>query len=345
MQQKVEIFAMPENNPSSMLPKIQTEKTETVSILQEQHIEEKLLQNEPQDQQQKPVNNIGWLVVNPFISGTELNYIYKLFLHAAQRRGIQLVYKYASDIMYTLDELCQQELPAFCIFWDKDIILARRLEECGVTIYNSADAISLCASKLKTYLALNTAGIPYPKTFYAPMTFPDIGYTSNDFLDAPEDKFGYPYVIKEEYSRGGEECYLIYSREEAEYIVEDMGSKRFVMQEYLSYKPGYIIKANVVDNECLCALKQVNQTNWRSNLRGNHTIKAIDTTDEIEQLAIAASNACECSYAGVDLIYDNDGQLVVCEVNANPHFRKSMTISKVNLADEIMDMIKKENNL
>ena len=78
--------------------------------------------------------------------------------------------------------LFESERPDFVLFWDKDVNLAKSLENKGVPVFNSARSIALCDDKAKTYLALENK-LKQPKTIIAPLSFFDVDYTDIFFGD------------------------------------------------------------------------------------------------------------------------------------------------------------------
>ena len=61
-------------------------------------------------------------------------------------------------------------------------------------------------------------------------------------------------------------------------------------------------------------------------------------TDQEQRLAVRAAQAAGCDFAGVDLLFGEDGP-VVCEVNSNAHFKNLLDCSGVNTAEEIIKYV------
>lgn len=55
-------------------------------------------------------------------------------------------------------------------------------------------------------------------------------------------------------------------------------------------------------------------------------------------LAVQACQAAGCDFAGVDLLFQEDGFLV-CEVNSNAHFKNLYDCTGIDTADYIMEYI------
>jgi glutathione synthase/RimK-type ligase-like ATP-grasp enzyme len=56
-------------------------------------------------------------------------------------------------------------------------------------------------------------------------------------------------------------------------------------------------------------------------------------------LAVQCVEAIGLDFAGVDLLFDEEEQPIVCEVNSNAHFKNIYDCTKVNVAKHIMDYI------
>ena len=109
----------------------------------------------------------GWLVVNGFINSEKFNELYYFLSSAAKKHDITLEKK-SSDCFATPigDKICADNRPDFVLFWDKDIHLARRLEDEGLRLFNSADSIEICDNKIFTAKSL-IGKLPIPRTVSA----------------------------------------------------------------------------------------------------------------------------------------------------------------------------------
>ena len=67
-------------------------------------------------------------------------------------------------------------------------------------------------------------------------------------------------------------------------------------------------------------------------------MRKTDITPDIENAAIKAAEAIGLDFAGVDILFGNDGP-IVCEVNSNPHFKSSLECTGIDMSEEIMDYI------
>ncbi|MDR2047334.1 MAG: hypothetical protein LBP79_05510 [Clostridiales bacterium] len=121
---------------------------------------------------------------------------------------------------------------AFAVFWDKDTILCRVLENAGLPVFNGSRAIEICDDKALTALALQ-GKIRMPKTVIAPMTFHNIGYSDLSFLETAADALGFPLVVKERRGSLGEQVYLAGNFDELKNTVISRSRVPLLFQEFI----------------------------------------------------------------------------------------------------------------
>ena len=256
---------------------------------------------------------------------------------AFKNRGVSLQIKTASDISIEVGEKLNDK-PDFAIFWDKDIYLAERLENNGVRLFNTKRAVMLCDNKILMYQELAKAGIKIPWTFIAPKTFEGLGYSNRSFLKQVAQEIGYPLVIKEAYGSFGEQVYLAYDENEANSIIDSLGYKDFLLQEFIESSKGRDVRVNVVGDKAIVSMLRENKDDFRSNISNGGTGKKYDSDKTFLDLAIKATKALGLDFAGVDVMFGKDGP-IICEVNSNPQFASTLKYAGVNLADYIADYI------
>ncbi len=280
----------------------------------------------------------GWLIVNGFIGTDKFRELYGYLSRAAQRRGIALEIKAADSLTSAVGKkICGSDRPDFVLFWDKDIYLARQLEAEGLRLFNSAEAIGICDSKILTALALS-GKVRTPGTVISPKTFEGVGYTRLDFLENATRVLGLPIIIKEAYGSFGAQVYLARTLDEAKEIVSRLGHKEFIMQEFISESEGRDARVNVVGGRVVSAMERYNENDFRSNISNGGRMRKIDLTAEIKKAALDAAEAIGLDFAGVDVLFGKDGP-IVCEVNSNPHFKSSLDCTGVDMSEEIIEYI------
>ena len=280
----------------------------------------------------------AWLVVNSFMNTEKFKNLYQMLSDAFNKRDVSLEIKTASDISLEVGKRIDDK-PDFVIFWDKDIYLAQRLEQQGFKLFNSARAVELCDNKILMYQELSKNNIRIPRTFIAPKTFEGLNYSKRDFVNNVIKEIGLPLVIKEAYGSFGEQVYLANTLEEANKIIDQIGYKDFLMQEYIASSKGRDIRINAVGNKAIVSMYRENNNDFRSNISNGGTGYKFEPKQEYLDLAIKASKALGLDFAGVDVMFGPNDEPIICELNSNPQFASTLQYTGVNLAEVIVEYI------
>ena len=276
----------------------------------------------------------GYIVVNSFVNNEKFSNLYNILVKSFSKFHIDLEKKTAIELGTEVN-LQLMEKPDFVLFWDKDIYLAQRLENLGIKLFNSSRAIELCDNKILMYQELAKHNIRIPKTFIAPKTFEGLGYTNLSFIDDIANQIGYPLVIKEAYGSYGEQVYLAENKEEAASIINKIGYKDFLVQEFIKSSCGKDIRVNVVRDQQIVSILRENKADFRSNISIGGVGFRFEPEQEYVDLAIKASLALGLDFSGVDVMFGENNVPIICEVNSNPQFVSTLKVTNTNLADFI----------
>ncbi|MEK8143141.1 RimK family alpha-L-glutamate ligase [Streptomyces sp. M10(2022)] len=188
--------------------------------------------------------------------------------------------------------------------------------------------------KWRTSAALVEAGLPTPRTA--------LGLTPEAALTALES-IGYPAVVKPLQGSWGRLVSALPDRQTAETVLEYVAAlpspqARIVyLQEWIA-KPGRDIRVIVVGGEALAATYRRSE-HWRTNVARGAVSELCPLTPNITKLAVMAAQAVEAEIAGVDLIEDETGEILVLEVNHGVEFSglQQALGGAVSVADRIVD--------
>ncbi|MBE6579680.1 MAG: RimK family alpha-L-glutamate ligase [Ruminococcaceae bacterium] len=228
----------------------------------------------------------------------------------------------------------------FVLFLDKDVVLARTLELAGIPVFNSATSIALCDDKALTYLALKNSGLPMPKTLVVPMTFFETDWTDNPFLSYAEEQLGYPMVVKEACGSFGWQVWLAKDRTELVEYLNKTSPKRTLLQAFVSTSKGRDIRINVVGGKAVASMYRYSEIDFRANISSGGSMKSYIPTPEQEALAIRACELLGLDFGGVDLLFGENEEPLLCEVNSNAHIKNILNCTGVNVAHHILSRIK-----
>lgn len=230
--------------------------------------------------------------------------------------------------------------PDFFFFWDKDVRLARHLEAMEFTLYNSARCIEICDDKSLTYEILANHGLKLPKTITAPMIYenrelPD--YSSYEYII---DTLGFPLVVKEVFGSFGEQVYLVNNREELLALAKRLQHRPHVYQELIKSSYGRDMRLNVIGDQVAAAILRKSDHDFRANVTAGGKMFAYTPTEEEQRVAIACARLTGADFAGIDLLFSDDGEPYVCEINSNAHFKNVFDCTGIDLAVMMIDYIR-----
>lgn len=286
--------------------------------------------------------NKGYIIINGFLREEKFFSLYSALKQSADRTGLQLELKTNIELMCDIASgktVANEALPPFAIFWDKDVRLAKTLEAAGMKLFNSADAIELCDDKSLTHIALMNR-VPQPKTVLIPLTFPRVGYTDCAFLEKIADYLGFPFVIKQCFGSFGAGVYLAGNMEEAKAALMKTAGGAAIAQQYIASSFARDIRAYVVGDKVAAAMLRHNESgDFRANVAQGGKADAYALNEAQAALAVKTAQLLGCTFAGVDLLFGENGEMTVCEVNSNAHFAGISAATGVNIADKIIEAV------
>lgn len=285
---------------------------------------------------------IGYLITNGFLNTQKFSQIHLWLMEAAKKHGIDLIPKTNDEIVVMSGDVNNTDLDKcdFILFWDKDIRLAKYLELKGHLLFNSAHGIEICDDKSLTHLCLQEHGIKMPKTIIAPMTFTNIGYMNLDFLDRVVHELSFPMVLKECYGSFGQQVYLIHTINELKNKVISLQGKPMLFQEFIKSSAGKDLRLQVVGSQVVATMYRYSENgDFRANVSNGGKMKPYEPTKEQRELAIRCCKTLGLDFGGVDILFGENQEPIVCEVNSNAHFKNIFDCTGVNVADAIMEYI------
>lgn len=267
---------------------------------------------------------------------------YSHLLDAAEAMGIGLSVKTNIELapFDFADARERALLPDFVLFWDKDICLARLLEAQRLPVFNRADAIEICDSKALTYLALVESGIEMPDTIIVPMAFQPPSWDGESFPDRAIERLGLPLVAKESSGSFGEQVHLASSRDELVAVLGSFGARASILQGFVESSRGRDVRLQVVGDRVIAGiLRSSGGGDFRANIAAGASAEPFDAPEPFERMALSVCRTIGLDFAGVDILFGEQGQPVFCEVNSNAQFEGILACCGVNAAAEILAYI------
>jgi ribosomal protein S6--L-glutamate ligase len=213
--------------------------------------------------------------------------------------------------------------------------ILRQLEMLGVRTTLQARSLEQARDKLKSLQILAAAGIDFPRTAFA--------FRPIEIDDLIERVGGPPVILKLIEGTQGIGVVLAETKAAARSVIDSLHAlhARFLAQEFIEESQGADIRAFVIGNEVVAAMRRQSQAGeFRSNIHRGGTGEPVELSEAEKIIAIKASAALGLSIAGIDLLRSNRGPLVM-EVNASPGLEGIETTTKIDVAGKIIEFIEK----
>lgn len=198
------------------------------------------------------------------------------------------------------------------------------LRESGVRVWNDARVIERCVDKSTATFLFQRAGLPVPVT--------RAGEGIDLARSFADGQTGRPVVVKPLFGSQGNGVRRIDHPEDLP-PPSEVGEVYYV-QRYLRARSDTRFvdwRLFVSRGRVLAAMARVGRT-WITNVHQGAEPHAIDLDPEMTGLALQAASAIGADYAGVDLIRDEDGRLLVLEINSNPAWKGLQSVTDINIA-------------
>jgi ribosomal protein S6--L-glutamate ligase len=210
-----------------------------------------------------------------------------------------------------------------------------RLVAAGVPVMNPPGAIEAAVDKYLATARLEAAGLPVPATW--------VGESADDAMTAFE-RLGGDVVVKPLFGSEGRGLVRVSDPELARRVfhaIERIGSVLY-LQRAIRH-PGHDWRLFVLGGRVLGAIRRHSPGHdWRTNVAVGGRAEAAYPDEETGRLAVAAARAVGARMAGVDLLPDPDGRLLVLEVNAVPGWKALASATGIDVASEVLRELLRE---
>ncbi|MEM3731110.1 MAG: RimK family alpha-L-glutamate ligase [Candidatus Bathyarchaeia archaeon] len=207
-----------------------------------------------------------------------------------------------------------------------------RLERLGFYIVNPPEAIEHCVDKYDLLAILEDNGIPVPRT--------TVTENVEEALKAFKE-LGGDVVVKPIFGSRGIGSTRVTDAEIAATVFRAITFSHGVIyiQEFVPH--GFSdIRAFVIGERVAAAMRRVADS-WKTNFSQGARPEPIKLDRALEDIAVKSAKLIKCKIAGVDILESSRGPLVV-EVNSQPGWRGLQSVTRINIADEIIDFMLSE---
>ena len=205
-----------------------------------------------------------------------------------------------------------------------------------MNVYTTAKSIAIVRSrdKLRSLQILaRTEGVNIPKTIFSRETA--------EVEDVLEQVGGAPVIIKLASGTHGKGVVLAETSKAAKSVMQAfyVEGVNFMIQEYIEEAGGSDIRAFVIGNRVVAAMKRQSlDGDFRSNVHQGGSGEKYVLDDIEKRTAIKAAKAMGLSICGVDMIPSSRGPLVM-EVNSSPSIQGIEKATGKDIASKIIEYI------
>jgi len=207
--------------------------------------------------------------------------------------------------------------------------LLHRLQRLGMLIINPPLSIERSVDKYHTLALLEENGLPVPRTV--------VTESADEGVKAFHE-LGGDVVIKPVFGSRGIGSTRVTDADVAERLFRAITFYHGVLylQEYVAHGLSDV-RAFVVGKEVIAAMHRV-ASNWKTNVSLGAKPVSLNPSREIEDLAVQAAATVGCKVAGVDILESESGPVVI-ELNSQPGWRGLQSVTKKNIAEEIVKFV------
>jgi len=204
-----------------------------------------------------------------------------------------------------------------------------RLQRLGLYVVNPPEAIEHCVDKYDILTILEENGIRVPKT----VVTEDENVAVRAF-----DELGKDVVVKPIFGSRGAGATRIRDRDVASSVFHAITFYHGVIyiQEFIEHGLSDM-RALVVGDKVISSMRRV-ATSWKSNYSQGARPEPFNLDTDTEELAVKSARLIDCRIAGVDILEDRSGTVIV-EVNSQPGWKGLQSVANFNIADQIVDFL------
>ncbi len=207
-----------------------------------------------------------------------------------------------------------------------------RLQRLGLYIVNQPEAIEHCVDKYDVLAILEDNGIAVPRTVATENVAEAL---------AAFNELGGDIILKPLFGSRGVGATRVNDAEVASTVFRAVRFYHGViyLQEFVDHGLSDI-RAFVIGNRVAAAMRRLG-SGWKTNYSQGASTVSIELEKTFEDMAVRSTEVIDCKIAGVDILESRSGPVVV-DVNSQPGWRGLQSVSKVSIADEIVEFVLSE---
>lgn len=207
--------------------------------------------------------------------------------------------------------------------------LLHALADCGVAVYNSARTIERTVDKAMTSFLLARHGIPT-----APAWVCECAEQAAEII-REETLAGRQLILKPLFGSRGQGLKKLASPADWPAVTAQPYNGVFYLQRFIP-PGGCDWRVFVIDGQAVAAMERRGST-WITNRAKGGVCMPAKPVGELANLAERATLSVGADYAGVDLIADEQGRILVLEINGLPAWQGLQEVSSILIARHLAE--------
>jgi ribosomal protein S6--L-glutamate ligase len=219
---------------------------------------------------------------------------------------------------------------------DYGLSVVKHLEIQGNISINSSQAIAESRNKLRSLQILNQAGLIVPATVMTRST--------HGLRSAVEAVKGLPVVLKILQGTQGVGVMLVHTPISLGSVIDTLRTldQDVIIQQFIVEGAGRDFRVFIVGDRVIASMmRTAPKGEFRSNIHRGAQAKHVKLPPKYHESAIRAAQALQLQVAGVDIIESHQGPMII-EVNSSPGFEGIEKATGINVAEKIIQHMKKQ---
>jgi ribosomal protein S6--L-glutamate ligase len=209
--------------------------------------------------------------------------------------------------------------------------LLAQLEARGVQVLNSARSIECAVDKYLTTARLTAAGLPVPQTIVC---------ENAEAALAAFDRLGGDVVVKPLFGAEGRGILRVSDPDLALRTFRTLERLQAVLyvQQFIDHE-GFDLRVMVLDGRVLAGMRRRSPHDFRTNVSRQAKAEPVELSERDREWALRSAEAVGARLAGIDLLYDREGNGYVIEVNGVPGWQALARVTGCDVALEVIQSI------
>lgn len=215
------------------------------------------------------------------------------------------------------------------------------LQALNVPLINTPQAITIATDKSLTMLVLAAAGLSVPQTL-----LPAKDTSSASIVE----KIGAPTVVKRVAASKGEGVFLLSDKRSLDGCLRAIQSygegEDILFQRFIEASSGRDARVIIIDGKLARSFSRTSfvEGEFRANLALGGTGGDYPVPPDVEELCLKATAALGLDIAGIDILFGENGEHLICEINSSPFMNAEILVDEskgVQLPKLIVDLVLK----